>query len=75
MIMPNQYTGLMVNYSKAGYGRGEPFPIPVEQPTILKEALSHHFQTLGYTIDEMASLLMMERSDFVKPIVLDTDSV
>jgi Zn-dependent peptidase ImmA (M78 family) len=36
LIVPSQYTGLMVNYSKAGYARnGEPFPIPVEQPSVL----------------------------------------
>ncbi len=64
MIMPNQYTGLMVNYSKAGYSRGEPFPMPVEKPTVLDAALTYHLSDLRYSIEEVASLLMMEVDQF-----------
>jgi Zn-dependent peptidase ImmA (M78 family) len=35
LITPSQYTGLNVNYSKAGYSRGEPFPVPLEKPSTL----------------------------------------
>jgi len=65
MITPNQYTGLMVNYSKARYGKfGEPFPIPVETPSALGAAIAYHLGPLGYTIEEMAALLMMESGEF-----------
>jgi Zn-dependent peptidase ImmA (M78 family)/DNA-binding XRE family transcriptional regulator len=64
MITPNQYTGLMVNYSKAGYGRGEPFPIPVEKPSTLSAALEYHLSALGYSTEELAELLLMERGEF-----------
>jgi Zn-dependent peptidase ImmA (M78 family)/transcriptional regulator with XRE-family HTH domain len=65
MITPNQYTGLMVNYSKARYGRfGEPFPIPVETPSALGSAVAYHMKTLNYTPQEMASLLMIETNEF-----------
>jgi Zn-dependent peptidase ImmA (M78 family)/DNA-binding XRE family transcriptional regulator len=65
MITPNQYTGLMVNYSKARYGRfGEPFPIPVENPSALSSAVAYHMKVLGYTPEEMASLLMMDKKEF-----------
>lgn len=64
-ITPNQFTGLMVNYSKARYAKfGEPFPIPVERPTALGEAVAYHMRELGYSPEEMASLLMMEIPEF-----------
>lgn len=65
IITPNQYTGLMVNYSKARYAKfGEPFPIPVENPSKLGRAVAYHMRTLGYSVDEMASLLMMDAGEF-----------
>lgn len=64
MITPNQYTGLNVNYSKAGYAKGEPFPIPVETPSVLSAALSYHLTELGYSFEELATLLLMEPSEF-----------
>lgn len=64
VITPNQYTGLMVNYSKAGYGKGEPFPIAVEEPTVLTAALQYHLSALGYSLDELAEMLLMEPAEF-----------
>ena len=64
VIVPNQYTGLMVNYSKAGYARGEPFPIPIEEPATLRDALEYHVGRLGYSADDMAKLLMMLPREF-----------
>jgi Zn-dependent peptidase ImmA (M78 family)/DNA-binding XRE family transcriptional regulator len=66
IITPNQYTGLNVNYSKAGYSKGEPFPIPVETPSLLSEALTYHLTELGYSLEELAHLLLMEPSEFEK---------
>jgi Zn-dependent peptidase ImmA (M78 family)/transcriptional regulator with XRE-family HTH domain len=64
IITPNQYIGLNVNYSKAGYSRGEPFPIPLEIPSTFKAALEFHSTNLGYSPAEIAKLLLMERSEF-----------
>lgn len=64
LITPSQYTGLNVNYSKAGYSRGEPFPIEVEKPSILSQAVTHHLQTLRYSVEEMATLLMISPDEF-----------
>ena len=65
LITPGQYTGLNVNYSKAGYAKfGEPFPIPVEAPTTLSNAVRHHLDTLRYSIDEISALLMIDPLEF-----------
>lgn len=65
LITPNQYTGLNVNYSKAGYGRfGEPFPIPIEKPNALSAAVAFHLDELRYSVQEMAELLMLTVDEF-----------
>lgn len=66
MVTPNQLTGLNINYSKAGYNKGEPFPIPVEKPGRLSEAVRYHLTELRYSMDEMASLLMMTGNEFIE---------
>jgi Zn-dependent peptidase ImmA (M78 family)/DNA-binding XRE family transcriptional regulator len=67
LITPSQYIGLNVNYSKAGYARhGEPFPIPVEKPSALPEMIRHHLERLRYSIDELATLLMLSTEEVVE---------
>lgn len=65
IVTPSQYVGLNVNYSKAGYGRfGEPFPIPVEKPSKLSDAVSYHLHNLRYSVEEVARLLMITSDEF-----------
>ncbi|WP_373086556.1 ImmA/IrrE family metallo-endopeptidase [Sneathiella sp.] len=64
LITPNQYTGLNINYSKAGYSRGEPFSFPQEDSNALSTAIEFHLFNLGYSIDDMASLLMITEDQF-----------
>jgi len=56
MITDKQYKNLMVGYSKA-FKEGESYPIPVEQPTKLKDMVSYHLTKLGYSIADLARLL------------------
>jgi Zn-dependent peptidase ImmA (M78 family)/transcriptional regulator with XRE-family HTH domain len=65
LISPRQYTGLNVNYSKAGYSKfGEPFPIPLEKPSTLAQAVRHHLGPLAYSPEELAKLLMLLPKEF-----------
>ena len=67
LVTPSQYIGLNVNYSKAGYGRhGEPYPIPVEVPTTLASMIQYHLKDLGYSVGELASLLLLETKEFIE---------
>jgi hypothetical protein len=59
LITPSQYTGPNVNYSNAGYARGVQFPIPLEKPSTPSQAIKHHLETLRYSVDEIATLLMI----------------
>ncbi|WP_421695401.1 helix-turn-helix domain-containing protein [Aestuariivirga sp.] len=59
MITPNQYTGLNVNYSKSGYSRGEPYPVEIERPSVLSQAVQYHLNQLAYSYEDLAKLLMM----------------
>lgn len=64
LITPSQYRRLNVNYNKAGYAKGEPFPIEIENPTLLAAMISYHLQGLGYSISDMANLLVLEPNEF-----------
>jgi Zn-dependent peptidase ImmA (M78 family)/transcriptional regulator with XRE-family HTH domain len=64
LITPSQYRGLNVNYSKAGYSKGEPFPIELERPSLLPEMVAYHIQNLSYSAQEIARLLLLEVDEF-----------
>lgn len=64
LVTPNQYTGLNINYSKAGYSKGEPFPVPQENSSTLSDAVNFHLSNLSYSIEEIAKLLMVTEEQF-----------
>lgn len=66
LITDGQYRGLNVNYSKAGYARGEPYPIEVEPAFAQKRLVQFHALDLGFTPEEMADLLMLTTEEFLE---------
>jgi Zn-dependent peptidase ImmA (M78 family)/transcriptional regulator with XRE-family HTH domain len=62
MITDLQYKYLMVSYSKA-FKEGESYPIPIEQPTRLKDMINYHINLLGYTIGDLARLLHLSADE------------
>jgi len=64
LITPSQYRNLNIQYSKAGYSRGEPFPIEIEKPLLLTDMVNHHMRELGYSGADMSQLLLLEPEEF-----------
>jgi hypothetical protein len=52
-----------IAYSKAGYSRGEPFPIHREEPTLISKMLNFHLKELRYSVSELAKLLLMREDE------------
>lgn len=64
LISPDDYRRLSISYSKAGYSRGEPFPLVRENPSLLPRMIEFHLRDLGYSIADLAKLLLLEEADF-----------
>lgn len=56
-ISPRQYRSLFEQLSRSGYRMAEPIPIPLEQPSLVKDLVEFHLKVHGYTIPEMSLLL------------------
>lgn len=64
-ISERQYRSLFEQLSKLGYRTNEPNPIPLEEPTLLKEILDVYTHDYGYTIVELAKLLSIDEEEVV----------
>lgn len=64
LISSHQYKMLNIEYNKARYGEGEPYPIELEKPSFLARLVDHHLKNLGYTPAELARLLCVGEADF-----------
>lgn len=62
IITDSQYKNLSIQYSKSVRG-AEPVPIDVEKPFRLQSIVQYHRETLGYTLDDLAELLVIHRHD------------
>jgi Zn-dependent peptidase ImmA (M78 family) len=64
LISPDDYRRLSIVYSKAGYSRGEPFPLDREAPALLPEMIDFHLKDLRYSVADLAKLLLIEEDEF-----------
>jgi hypothetical protein len=62
-----QYRKLFSQLSALGYRTNEPIPIPIEEPTVLRELLAVHRGPLGYTDADLAALLFTVDDQFLAP--------
>lgn len=60
LMTERQYQYWNQQLSKNGYRTTEPVTIPVETPRLLNALISMHLKDLRYTVEELASALMME---------------
>jgi len=63
IITSDTYRRINVSYSKAGYSRGEPFPIARESPDIVTRMLEFHMKELQYSVSEIAKLLLLNEDE------------
>jgi Zn-dependent peptidase ImmA (M78 family)/transcriptional regulator with XRE-family HTH domain len=63
-ITPRQYRSFFEQMSKLGYRITEPFPIPVELPTVYTDLITVHQQRLGYSTSELSELLHLHVDEF-----------
>ncbi len=67
-IKPNQARYLWSQMSKAGYKTREPIELDIsgEQPRLLHELIEAHQNELGYTIEDLRMLLLLNDDELWK---------
>ena len=66
IITERRFTSLFQQLSRLGYRKQEPFPIPREEPQLVKILLNKHKSQLGYTDKELAQLLRIRVEDLYR---------
>jgi Zn-dependent peptidase ImmA (M78 family)/transcriptional regulator with XRE-family HTH domain len=63
MVTQNQYKYLWIQMGSLGYRRNEPVSIPVEKPGLIAEIVNAYVSDLGYSKEELASVLQVNVSE------------
>jgi Zn-dependent peptidase ImmA (M78 family)/DNA-binding XRE family transcriptional regulator len=70
-ITESQYRRLFTQLSKMGYRLKEPYAIPAEEPSLLKDLIDVHLHQHNYTIPEMSRLLYLCQDEFLSEYLPD----
>lgn len=65
VIPPGRAKSLYVQYSRAGFAQGEPWPLDAETPSLIRDAISVHLNQHRYSIQELAGVMLMYPDEFV----------
>lgn len=63
MVTQNQYKYLWIQMGSLGYRKNEPVSIPMEKPGLITEIVNAYVSDLGYSKQELASVLQMNVSE------------
>ena len=63
MVTQNQYKYLWIQMGTLGYRKNEPVSIPVEKPGLITEIVNAYVSDLGYSKEELASVLQVNVSE------------
>jgi Zn-dependent peptidase ImmA (M78 family)/transcriptional regulator with XRE-family HTH domain len=66
MVTGNQYRYLWMQMGSLGYRTKEPVLLPTEKPGIINEMINAYLSDLGYSKEELASVLHLTVSEFEK---------
>ena len=75
LITPYQSKTFWIEMSRLGYRRKEPNEPPREYAKLLRHMVGYHINTLGYSVAEVAKLLLLDIAEFYemyRPEVLGT---
>ena len=64
VLAPNRVKSLYVQYARAGWSRGEPYPLTPEEPTVVSDAIKIHLRDHGLTKDELAGVVRLLPGEF-----------
>ncbi len=68
LVTDNQYRWLNVQYAKA-FNTGEPIPIDLERPILIRRMVEYHLRELHYTIQELAAFLSVNKDELERAYV------
>lgn len=63
IISDGQQKSAFVQYAKAGFRKREPYPLPVEVPSLCREILELHKKQLGYSDSDLGDLLGLPKAE------------
>ena len=63
-ISYQQYRNLQIYFSKKGYTKSEPIPLPVENPIMWDEILRMYKTELRYSDNDLMSVMRLNKSDY-----------
>jgi Zn-dependent peptidase ImmA (M78 family) len=63
-ITDRQYRTLFEQMNKNEYRMNEPVPIPIENPTLLKDILNVYINDNGYSLSELSQLVALHEHEF-----------
>lgn len=70
-----QYRNMQMYFSKKGYTKYEPISLPWEHATMLTETLRLYREELGYSDQDLMSIMHLNRADFAQWFLSDTKRV
>ncbi len=71
VINKHQYRNFQINFSKKGFTKNEPITLKDEPPKLLNEVIRLHVQELGYSIDDIASMVSLSRVEFRSKFLIE----
>jgi Zn-dependent peptidase ImmA (M78 family)/transcriptional regulator with XRE-family HTH domain len=74
LVTDSQYRRLFTRYNMLGYRHGEPAPIGVEQPSLIKTVLRLHIEEHGYTMQQLATRALVHVEEFLADYVPEQKS-
>lgn len=63
-ITQTQYRNMQIAFSKRGYNKCEPVPLPQEMPTLMRETLRLYKEDLGYSDADLCRLMDIGMADY-----------